>query len=89
MWERRSYEKRHDRLGTAIAAPLPNCMQSFRRWAVCMSACRDKFSDNLQVLCVSGLKSRVLVDYKTTVIGVRKSDIDISGPVSPLLLPGA
>jgi hypothetical protein len=54
-----------------------------------MSACRDKFSDDLQVLCVSGLKSRVLVDYKTTVIGVRKSDIDISGPVSPLLLPDA
>jgi hypothetical protein len=69
------------------AASLPNGVQSLRQWEVCISAARDKFTDGSEVLCVSGLKSRTLVNYKTTVVGVRKRDVNISVPRSRLFSP--
>ena len=63
-----------------MTASLPNGVQSLRQREVCVSAARDKIPDDLQVLRISGLKSRALVDYKTTVVGVRKSDADTSVP---------
>jgi hypothetical protein len=64
-------------------------MQSFRRWAVCASAASDKFSDDLQVLCVSGLKSRELVHYNTVVVGMREPNVDIRDIGCRLLFPEA
>lgn len=67
-----------------LTASLPNGVQSLRQREVCISAARDKLPDDLQVLRVSGLKSRAFMDYKTTVVGVRKSNVDISVPRSQL-----
>jgi hypothetical protein len=86
----RSIVGTHILRGLSLAAPycltasLPNGVQSLRQREICVSAARDKLPDGLQVLRVSGLKSRAFVDYKTTVVGVRKSDVDISVPRSQL-----
>jgi hypothetical protein len=64
-------------------------MQSFRRWEARVSPDRDKIPDDLQVLHVSGLKSGALMDYKTTVVGVRNPGVDVRGSGYRLLLTNA